>query len=102
MQTIWTRLADQLVRYRIFISVPVVLDLQPPQLLCSGQSRLESIYPPIEVVLGLVEDLLGLEDLEESLLTIEDFFCEEEVGQLLDGDLGSVSLGLDELTALRS
>ncbi len=80
MQAIWTRLADQFSGSRVVISIPVMLDLQLPQPLCSCQSSLEPFNSAIEVILGFVEDLFGLKDAQDALLTLENLFGEEKIG----------------------
>lgn len=79
MQTVWSRLTDQIVCSHILSSIPIVLDLQLPQFLCAGQRGLESINTAIEVVLRLVENLLRLQDAQNLLLTIKDIFGKEVV-----------------------
>ena len=64
-----------------------MLYLQLSQTLCSGQCRLELVDTSIEVVLGLVEHWICLQNLEDGFLTLQGFLCEEEVGEFLDGNI---------------
>jgi hypothetical protein len=47
-----------------------VLHLQLPHLLSASKGSLEAVDAAGEVVLGLVEDLLGLEDSEDGMLLL--------------------------------
>ena len=69
-----------------------MLDLKLPQSLGTSQGRLESVDAAIEVVLGLIEDFLGLQNLQDTVLTLEDFLGEEKSGQFLHRDLGLLAL----------
>jgi hypothetical protein len=69
-----------------------MLDLKLPQSLGPGQGRLETVDTAIEVVLGLIEDFLGLQNLQDTVLTLEDFLSEEESRQFLHRDLGLLAL----------
>ena len=64
------------------------------------QCGLNSGRPTSEVVLGLVEDRLGLEDLEDSLISFQDLPGEHKIGQLVDVEVGFSSLLFEELGAL--
>lgn len=100
MQAVWTRLADELIGALLVFLLPLVLDLQLAELLCSCQRRLETVGSAGEVVLRLVKDLLRLKDLQNPLLPVELGLCEEEFGQLLNIDVGLGPLLIQELRAL--
>lgn len=78
-----------------------MLDLQLPQLLSPSQSCLEFVDPTIEIVLGLVEDLLGLQDLQDPLLPLQHLPGEEEVRELVHRYLGLVALRLEQIRTRR-
>jgi hypothetical protein len=65
VETVWTRLTDELCGSPELIIRPVVLLLEESQLLLPGESSLEAICSPHEVVLRLVEDRLGLEQFRD-------------------------------------
>ena len=87
VQAVGTRLGDQLVGNALVVHLPAVLDLQLPHLLAAGQRGLESIDAAGEVVLGLVEHLLTLEDLEDGGLLLAAGLCVEEVCEAFDVDI---------------
>jgi hypothetical protein len=78
-----------------------MLDLELPQSLGPGQGRLETVDTAIEIVLRLIEDFLGLQNLQDTILTLEDLFCEQEGGQFLYRDLGLLALCDKEVGSLR-
>jgi len=100
VQAVRARLTDQVIGNRLVLVGPAVLDLQLSESLCSGQCRLESINASSKVVLRLVKDLLVLQDLEDLLLSVESFLCEQERRQCLDIDVGLCSLLRQQLGAL--
>jgi hypothetical protein len=99
MENIWSGLADQVVRGHVLIVVPVVLDLQLSEPLGPGQCGLELVDTAIEVVLRFVEDLLGLEDLQDPLLPLQHLLGEQEIRQLVDGQVRLVPLCLQQVGA---
>ena len=78
-----------------------MLDLQLPQFLGPGQGCLESVNAAIEVVLGLVEDLLGLKNIQNTILALQDLLGEKKIGQLRHRYLGLVPLCRQKVSALR-
>jgi len=75
MKTVWTRFANKVCSSLELVCGPVVLLLQVPKPLLPCKSPLKPIYPAHEVVLRLVKDLLGLEDLEDPLPPVNDILC---------------------------
>jgi hypothetical protein len=71
VQTVGARLRHQLVGNALLLHLPAVLHFQLPHLLCTSQRGLEAVDAAGEVVLRLVEDLLGLEDLEDGMLLLQ-------------------------------
>ena len=55
-----------------------MLDSELAHSLCSSKSGFEPRFSAIEVVLGLVEDFLSLEDIQNPSLPFKNFFGEEE------------------------
>lgn len=102
MQPIWPRLADELCGHLVLVSGPLVLNLQLPQPLRPRQRSLKSLNPASEVILGLVEDLLGLEDVQYLGLPVQDLLSEKEVGKLLHRNIRLVTLLLEEFRSLRA
>ena len=102
VQSIRPRLAYELCSHLVLVSGPLVLDLQLLQPLRPRQRSLESLNSASEVILGLVEDLLGLEDVQDLGLPIEDLLSEKEVGKLLNRKIGLVTLLLEEFGSLRA
>lgn len=100
MQSIRAGLADELVGDLLIVHRPSVLDLQLTQLLCPCQCRLEPVYPSGEVVLRLVEDLLGLKDAENLPLLVELFLGKKEFGESFDLNLRLGALSSEKLVAL--
>jgi hypothetical protein len=101
VKTIWSRLRYKLIGTHIFVSIPVMLDLQLPQSLGPGQGRLESVNAAIEVVLRLVKDFLGLQYLQDTILALENLLGKEKVGQLFHRHLGFLPLCRQKVSALR-
>lgn len=77
-----------------------MLDLQLPQSLGSGQGSLEPVDAAIEVVPRLVKDFLSLENTQDTVLTFQNLFGEEEVRQSLHRDLGLLPLCRDKVGPL--
>lgn len=102
MQTVWAWLADELIGSELVLLSPVVLDLQLPQPLGPGESRLESIYSSSKVVLRLVEHFLVLQDLEDALFPVNLLLPEHEQGELVNGDVGLGAFFGEQLVALRT
>lgn len=100
MQAVGSRLADQVGGTAELVLGPAVLDGQLAQLLGSSQRRLDAVNAALEVVLRLVEDLLGLEHLQHAPLALQRLLGEEELGELLDGDAALGALFGEELVAL--
>jgi hypothetical protein len=71
VETVGAGLADKLSGSAELVVVPVVLLLQDAQPLLAGKGPLEAVGAAHEVVLRLVEDLLGLEDGEDGILCVE-------------------------------
>lgn len=72
METVGARLADELGGGAELVVVPVVLLLQDPQPLLAGKGSLEAVGAAHEVVLRLVEDWLGLEQLCDVIPPLDD------------------------------
>lgn len=72
METVWTRLADELCGGTELIVRPVVLLFEKSQLLLPGEGSLEAVYSPHEVVLRLVEDWLGLQQFCDLIPPLDD------------------------------
>lgn len=100
VKTIRGGLADQIGSAAEVILSPAMLDSELAQSLGPCQRRLNAVNAALEVVLRLVEDLLGLEDLQDSLLALEGLLGEEELGELLDGDVALGALLGEKLVAL--
>lgn len=100
MQAIGTRLGDELVGDHLVVLSPAMLDHELAQLLRPSQGRLEAVNAAGEVVLALVKYLLLLEHGEYAVLALEGIAGEEEVGKLVDIEVGAVAFLLDELAAL--
>ncbi|KAI6753987.1 hypothetical protein HG530_013163 [Fusarium avenaceum] len=83
VQTVGSRLADELIGCMEVVIVPLVPVAQTLQGLSSGEGCFESVCAAAEVVLRLVEDGVCLEDLEDLAIPGEDLLCEEEAGQLI-------------------
>jgi hypothetical protein len=77
-----------------------MLDLKLPQSLGPGQGGFESVDAAIEVILGFVEDFLGLQNLQDTVLTLQYLLGEEKFGQFLHSDLGLLSLRCEKVSAL--
>jgi hypothetical protein len=77
-----------------------MLDLKLPQSLSPGQGGLESVDAAIEVILGFVEDFLGLQNFQDTVLTLQYVLGEEKLGQFLHSDLGLLSLRCEKVSAL--
>lgn len=101
VETVGSGLADEVVCHLIFILGPVVLDLQLLQPLASCERCFDSCVSSSKVVLGLVKDRIGDEDVQDSLVPLQDFFCEEEFGQLIDIEVGLCSFLGEQLGTLR-
>jgi hypothetical protein len=84
VETVGARLADELGGSAELVVVPVVLLLQDPQPLLAGEGSLEAVGAAHEVILRLVEDLFGLEDVEDGISALDDFLCVEQLLELLD------------------
>ena len=56
----------------------MVLDSELAHSLCSSKSGFEPCFSAIEIVLGLVENFLSLEDIQNPFLPCKNFFGEEE------------------------
>lgn len=78
VQTIRTRLTDELIGNLLVLIRPVMLDLQLTELLRPSQRRLEPVDSTSKVVLRLIKDLLLLQDLEDPVLPLEPLLCEQE------------------------
>jgi hypothetical protein len=70
MQTIWSRFTNQLIGGMELLHGPLVLLSQLLQALGLGQRSLKTLNATEGVVLGLVEDLLRLEELHQLVLTL--------------------------------
>lgn len=88
METIGSRLADQLIGGVQLLHGPLVLLSQLLQALGLGQRPLQPLDPAEGVVLGLVKDLLRLENLQHLLLARQHLLRVQQLGQLLDVHIG--------------
>lgn len=61
VQPIWARFADQLGGRPVLGLVPSILDFEVSEPLSPGQGSLKTFHPPSEIILRLIEHLLGLE-----------------------------------------
>lgn len=100
VKTIWARFANELCSLPEFLEIPVVLPLQDSQPLLSRQSSFESICPSHEVVLGLVEDFLCLENAQQLVLPLNNLLGVEQLLELLNGNIGASTLRRKQLMAL--
>ena len=67
-----------------------------------SESGSKSRLSAIEIIPRLVEDWIGLEDLQDLFLPREDFSREEEFRQLLHGNIGPSALLFEKFRALRA
>lgn len=100
MQSIRRRLPQQIIRHDKIILRPIVLDGQLAQALRLLQGLLDAVDAAVKVVLGLVEDLLGLHDGEDVLLALEHLLGVEEFGQFGHVEGGGGALCGEEVGAL--
>lgn len=102
VQSIRPRFAYELCSHLVLVAGPLVLDLQLLQPLRPRQRRLKSLNSAGKVILGLVEDLLSLENVQYLGLPVEDLLSEKEVGKLLNRNIGLITLLLEEFGSLRA
>ncbi|KAI7515060.1 acyl-CoA oxidase [Hortaea werneckii] len=91
VQAIGTGLGDELVGDHLVVLRPAMLGHELAQLLGAGQGGLEAVDAAGEVVLALVKHLLLLQHGEDAVLALEGVAGEEEVGELVDIDVGAVA-----------
>lgn len=102
MQTIGSRLSDQLIGSVQVLHGPLVLLRQLLQALSFGQRPLQPLDTTQGVVLGLVEHLLRLEHLDQLVLTLQSLLGVQQLGELLDVDIGLSALLGEQLGTLRA
>lgn len=81
---------------------PLVLLGQLLQALSLGQRPLQPLNATEGVVLGLVKDLLGLEEAEHLLLSVQSLLGVEQFGQLVDINVRLRTLLGEQLGTLRA
>lgn len=100
VEAIWPWLTNEVGSRVELVLCPVVLLLEDPQALLSCEGALEPVYPAHEVVLGLVEDLLRLEDIEHLVPPVNDILRVQKHLEILHGHTGAVALCLEQLVPL--
>lgn len=102
MQGVGSRLADQVGSATEFILSPAMLDSELAQSLGACQRGLDAVNSALEVILRLVEDLLGFQNFQDPPLALEGFFGKEKLGKLLDRDVALGTLFGEQFMALRA
>lgn len=102
VQTVWRRLAYKLICDLEIALRPVVLASKLVKSLGSAQGRLDTLHSSGKVVLRLVEDLIVLQNFENSVPLLKLGLGVKELGDGLDIDIGAIALLLEKLAALRA
>lgn len=102
VQTIGSRLSDQLIGRVQVLHGPLVLLSQLLQALSLGQRPLQPLDTTQGVILGLVEHLLRLEHLDQLVLTLQSLLGVQQLGELLNVDIGLSALLGEQLGTLRA
>ena len=84
MESVWSWFTNELCSSPELVKRPIVLLLQDSESLLPCERPLEPVDSSHEVVLRLVENLLSLEDVENSLLHGDDIFRVYKLLQLLN------------------
>ena len=87
MKHIRNRLSQQIHGNIMILQTPIMFRREQPQPLRPGQRILKPLYPAGVVVLGLVEDLLLLQQLQDLAPRLQEVVAEQELGYLGDGEV---------------
>lgn len=100
MQVIRLDVIDQELSHQEVVHIPAVLVHQLPHAFASGQSQFIAVRPGEVELVSLVEDIVLLQYVEDSLLSREILWSEDMVGQCVDINVGALSFFAEDAGAI--